>query len=148
MYESRNESNIMKTIGILLNNITSKTSPIAGHVIKEITQIPDCQICVFSNKTMSLSDIDACIMSVGTIVSFTGDVVCFNSDDALLCLQSNRDMNIKYLLTEDTISDIAELLPYYKRVEFLIPNETYKPYTSALIEDNLRTADEYFNEKR
>lgn len=148
MSGSRNESNIMKTIGLLLNKIHDQTAPLAGEFIRKIIERSDFQICIFSNKTMNLSDIDACMMSVGTIVNFTGDIVCFNSADALLCLESNRDINIKYCLHEQTVENLVRLLPYHKRVEFVAVSEDYKKYTHGLIEDEIKTVSEYLNEKR
>ena len=148
MPASRNESNIMKTIGLLLNKIYDKTAPIAGECLRNALSKPDVQVCVFSNKTMNISDANACIMSVGTIVNFTGDIICFNSDDALLCLKSRSDINVKYCLHEETVQNITELLAYYGRIEFLVVTEEYKKYTNMIIEDNLRTVSEYVDDKQ
>lgn len=138
----------MKTIGLLLNKIHDQTAPLVGQVIKTIIKRPDLGICIFANKTMNLSDVNACVMSMGTIVNFTGDMICFNSDDALLCLQSNRDINIKYYLHQKTVVDIVQILPYHKRIEFLVYDEEYKRYTHMLIKDNLKTMEEYLDATR
>jgi UDP-glucose 6-dehydrogenase len=137
----------MKTIGVLINKVNNTSAPLVSSLFSELQQKKkSINSCIFSFRSMNLKDLDECIMGLGTMVNFSGDMLCFNVDDALMTIKSNRDIKVKYIIHESTIANIVKLFEYPDEVEFLLANKTYAKMNAVMLEDNPRTITEYLDE--
>ena len=117
-----------KTVGILVNNFSSEElTEIISSIIIDLKKRGQ-NICIFTNQYTNLNQFETCCMPIGTMSNFYGDLYCFNSRDALLSLECGRDINIKYLLHEDTVEEIVTLFDkrYNNRIEYFVLNESYE----------------------
>ena len=139
----------MKTIGLLLNSINSETSKLAGSVIKGAEEEgKNVNIFLFANRSLNFGELDICCMAIGTMSDFEGDVICFHPEDAKMALQVNRNINVKYLLTQDTCQEMVSLFEHADDIEFIVPNEAYLIFQNTVPQDKVQTLDEYFDDNR